>query len=152
MSPTPTRKVSSWVCTSWHFRPRSGWINEGHSTAYRMDTWDECGLLFELGGGRSTNTRRAFAILEQPEEDVESDVSDMELTDDEEGMTWEQLKEEMKTNLNETVYDENDEFEVVDKEDEESEDDEEDFTPYTYENVEYLIAPKYDDPERSCLL
>ena len=43
---------------------------------------------------------------------------------------------------------EDDEFEVVDKEDEESGDDEEDFTPYTYENVEYLIAPKYDDPER----
>ena len=74
----------------------------------------------------------------------------MEVTDDEEGLTWEQLKEEMKTNLNETdapkTNEDDNEFEVVDKEDEESGDDEEDFTPYTYENVEYLIAPKYDDP------
>ena len=120
------------------------WLDdEDHATAYRR-TWDECGL----DGVRSTSTRRA--PTKQPE-DEESDVSDMEVTDDEEGLTWEQLKEEMKKNLNETVSDENDEFEVVDKEDEESEDDEEDFTPYTYENVEYLIAPKYDDPERVVL-
>lgn len=125
------------------------WLdNEGHSTAYRMDTWDECGF---SGWREIYQHTKGFLEAEQPEEDVESDVSDMELTDDEEGMTWEQLKEEMKTNLNETVSDENDEFEVVDKEDEESEDDEEDFTPYTYENVEYLIAPKYDDPERVVL-
>ena len=109
-----------------------------------MDTWDECGF---SGWREIYQHTKEPSARSQPEEDVESDVSDAELTDDEEGMTWEQLKEEMKTNLNETVSDENDEFEVVDKEDEESEDDEEDFTPYTYENVEYLIAPKYDDPE-----
>jgi len=142
--------------------------NEKHATAFRMDTWDECGF---SGWREIYQHTKGFLEAEQPEESEqemkerlqknyekvyaekyeESDVSDMEVTDGE-GLTWEQLKEEMKTNLNETVSDDNnDEFEVVDKEDEESGDDEEDFTPYTYENVEYLIAPKYDDPERVVL-
>ena len=148
------------------------WLdNEDHATSYRTDIWDECGF---SGWREIYEHTKGFLEAKQPEESEEemkerlqknyekvysekyeqpeeSDVSDMEVTDDEEGLTWEQLKEEMKTNLNETVSDENDEFEVVDKEDEESGDDEEDFTPYTYENVEYLIAPKYDDPERVVL-
>ena len=147
------------------------WLdNEDHATAYRTDTWDECGF---SGWREIYEHTKGFLEAKQPEESEEdfgellqknyekvysekyeqpeeSDVSDMEVTDDEEGLTWEQLKEEMKTNLNETVSDDNG-FEVVDKEDEESGDDEEDFTPYTYENVEYLIAPKYDDPERVVL-
>lgn len=128
------------------------WLdNEDHATAYRTDTWDEGGF---SGWREIYENTKGFLEAKQPE-DEESDVSDMEVTDDEEGLTWAQLKEEMKTNLNETVSDKNDdEFEVVDKEDEESEDDEEDgedWTPYKYENVEYLIVPKYDDLGRVVL-
>lgn len=107
--------------------------NEDHAMAYRMDTWDECGF---SGWREIYEHAKGFLEAKQPEEDEESDVSDMEVTDDEE-MTWKQLKEEMKTTLNETVSDENDEFEVVDKED----DEEPDWTQYTFENVDYLVGP-----------
>lgn len=117
------------------------WLdNEDHAMAYRMDIWDECGF---SGWREIYEHTKGFLEAKQPEEDEESDVSDMELTDDEEEMTWEQLKEEMKTNLNETVSDENDEFEVVDNEDEAS-DEESDWTHYTFENVEYLVGPEAD--------
>ena len=111
------------------------WLDdEDHAKAYRTDIWDECGF---SGWREIYEHTKGFLEAKQPE-DEESDVSDMEVTDDE-GLTWEQLKEEMKTNLNETVSDENDEFEVVDKEDEELE-----WTPYTFENVEYLVGPEAD--------
>lgn len=119
------------------------WLdNEEHATAYRMDSWDECGF---SGWREIYEHTKGFLEAEQPEESEGSDVSDMEITDDE-GMTWEQLKEEMKTNLNETVSDENDEFEVVDNVDEGSngEDEESDWTQYIFENVEYLVGPEAD--------
>jgi hypothetical protein len=52
----------------------------------------------------------------------------------------------MKTNLNETVSDDNGEFEVVDNEEEGSDEDDEesDWTQYTFENVEYLVGPEAD--------
>ena len=118
---------------------------------------------------KRTTKRYTTEKYEQPEE---SDVSDMEVTDDEEeGLTWEQLKEEMKTKKNETVSDgvynafrlhcelqhkmangnnecpprtdDDNGFEVVDKEDEDS-DEELEWTPYTFENVEYLVGPEAD--------
>ena len=136
--------------------------NEKHATAFRMDTWDECGF---SGWREIYQHTKGFLEAEQPEESEqemkerlqknyekvysekyeqpeESDVSDMEVTDDEEGLTWKQLKEEMKTKKNETVSDDNG-FEVVDKEDEDS-DEELEWTPYTFENVEYLIGPDAD--------
>ena len=133
------------------------WLdNEEHATAYRMDTWDECGF---SGWREIYEHTKGFLEAKQPEESgeemkerlgkyedcEESDVSDMEITDDE-GMTWGQLKGEMKTNLNETVSDENDEFEVVDNEGEGSngEDEESDWTQYIFENVEYLVGPDAD--------
>lgn len=118
------------------------WLDdEDHTMAYRTDTWDECGF---SGWREIYEHTKGFLDAEQPEEDEESDVSDMEITDDEEGLTWGQLKEEMKTTLNETVSDDNgDEFEVVDNEDEES-DEESDWTQYTFENVEYLVGPEAD--------
>lgn len=140
------------------------WLdNEDHATAYRTDTWDECGF---SGWREIYEHTKGFLEAKQPEESEEemkerlqknyekvysekyeqpkeSDVSDMEVTDDEEGLTWEQLKEEMKTNLNETVSDENDEFEVVDNEDSD-EKEESDWTQYTFENVEYLVGPEAD--------
>lgn len=116
------------------------WLdNEDHATAYRTDTWDECGF---SGWREIYEHTKGFLEAKQPE-DEESDVSDMEVTDDEEGLTWEQLKEEMKTNLNETVSVDNDEFEVVDNEDEDS-DKELEWTQYTFENVEYLVGPEAD--------
>ena len=133
------------------------WLdNEEHATAYRMDTWDECGF---SGWREIYGHTKGFLEAKQPEESgegmkerlgkyedcEESDVSDMEITDDK-GMTWGQLKGEMKTNLNETVSDENDEFEVVDNEGEGSngEDEESDWTQYIFENVEYLVGPEAD--------
>ena len=116
------------------------WLdNEDHATAYRTDTWDECGF---SGWREIYEHTKGFLEAKQPE-DEESDVSDMEVTDDEEGLTWEQLKEEMKTNLNETVSVDNDEFEVVDNEDEDP-DKELEWTQYTFENVEYLVGPEAD--------
>lgn len=117
------------------------WLdNEDHATSYRMDTWDESGF---SGWREIYEHTKGFLEAKQPE-DEESDVSDMEVTDDEE-MTWEQLKKEMKTNLNETVSDDNDEFEVVDNEDEGSNEKEEsEWSPYTFENVEYLVGPEAD--------
>ena len=134
------------------------WLDdEDHATAYRTDTWDECGF---SGWREIYEHTKGFLEAKQPEESGEemnerlgkyedcgeSDVSDMEVTDDDEGMTWGQLKGEMKTNLNETVSDENDEFEVVDNEGEGSngEDEELEWTPYTFENVEYLVGPEAD--------
>jgi hypothetical protein len=120
------------------------WLdNEDHSMAYRMDTWDQCGF---SGWREIYEHTKGFLEAKQPGEDEDSDVSDMEVTDDEEGMTWEQLKEEMKTNLNETVSDDNGEFEVVDNEEEGSDEDDEesDWTQYTFENVEYLVGPEAD--------
>lgn len=107
--------------------------NEDHAVAYRMDTWDECGF---SGWREIYQHTKGFLEAEQPEESEqemkerleknyekvyaekyeESDVSDMEVTDDDE-----------------------DEFEVVDNEDEES-----DWTQYTFENVEYLVGPEAD--------
>ena len=109
-----------------------------------MDTWDECGF---SGWREIYEHTKGFLEAKQPEESEQemkerleknyekvyaekyegSDVSDMEVTDDE------------------------DDFQVVDNEDEDDEEDGEDWTPYTYENVEYLIVPKYDDQERVVL-
>ena len=112
------------------------WLdNEDHANAYRMDTWDESGF---SGWREIYEHTKGFLEAKQPEESEEemnerlqknyekvysekyeeSDVSDMEVTDD-------------------------DEFEVVDKEDEDS-DKELEWTPYTFENVEYLVGPEAD--------
>ena len=111
------------------------WLdNEDHANAYRMDTWDESGF---SGWREIYGHTKGFLEAQQPEESEqemkerlqknyekvnsekyeESDVSDMEVTDDE--------------------------FEVVDKEDEDS-DKELEWTPYTFENVEYLVGPEAD--------
>lgn len=116
------------------------WLdNEDHATSYRMDTWDECGF---SGWREIYGHTKGFLEAEQPEESEqemkerleknyekvysekyekpeESDVSDMEVTDD-------------------------DDFQVVDNEGEEDGKCEEDWTPYTYENVEYLVGPEAD--------
>jgi len=110
------------------------WLdNEEHATSYRMDTWDECGF---SGWREIYEHTKGFLEAKQPDDsdmrvfeddegyDEESDVSDMEFTDD-------------------------DEFELVDNEDEGSdeedeEDEESDWTPYTFENVEYLVGPDAD--------
>ena len=117
------------------------WLdNEDHATSYRMDTWDECGF---SGWREIYGHTKGFLEAEQPEESEqemkerleknyekvysekyeqpeESDVSDMEVTDDD------------------------DDFQVVDNEGEEDGKCEEDWTPYTYENVEYLVGPEAD--------
>ena len=123
------------------------WLdNEDHSMAYRMDTWDQCGF---SGWREIYEHTKDFLEAKQPEESEqemkerlgknyekvyaekyeqpeESDVSDMEVTDDE------------------------DDFQVVDNEDEDEDEDDddeeggEDWTPYTYENVEYLVGPEAD--------
>lgn len=139
--------------------------NEDHAMAYRMDTWDECGF---SGWREIYEHTKGFLEAKQPEESEEemkerlqknyekvysekceeSDVSDMEVTDDEEGLTWAQLKEEMKTKKNESnklairLHAELQRkmangFEVVDKEDDEGPD----WTQYTFENVDYLVGP-----------
>ena len=85
--------------------------NEDHAMAYRMDTWDECGF---SGWREIYEHTKGFLEAEQREEDEESDVSDMEISEDDEG-----------------------DFEVVDKEDDEGPD----WTQYTFENVDYLVGP-----------
>jgi hypothetical protein len=169
--------------------------NEKHATAFRMDTWDECGF---SGWREIYEHTKGFLEAEQPESEEEvkerleknyekiyaekmaekqqkmmeykrnmeykrrdeeykrnlkavapEAAAEKKINGDDEEMTWEQLKEEMKTKKNETVSDESDvsdmevtdgdedEFEVVDNEESE-------WTQYTFENVEYLVGPKAD--------
>ena len=132
------------------------WLdNDDHATAYRMDTWDECGF---SGWREIYEHTKGFLEAEQPED---SDVSDMEVTDDEEEKSggprlWATPQEiaNICDMIRRTQFGvvptctKDDEFEVVDNEDkgsdEEDSDEESDWTQYTFENVEYLVGPEAD--------
>ena len=175
--------------------------NEKHATAFRMDTWDECGF---SGWREIYEHTKGFLEAEQPESEEEMkerleknyekiyaekmaekeqkmmeykrdleykrnlkavapEVAAMQermerliaqkeqaaavekINGDDEEMKWEQPEESDVSDM-EVTDDDEDEFEVVDNEYEGSdeEDEESDWTQYTFENVEYLVGPEED--------